>query len=90
MARFRIVSRHKNVCKFRSHPGFSESGPGRKAAAIASKPTFVDMDPSEHTHHRSMIEQDFSEENIQSLKLKIEKNLIDEIKNKKQPRIISC
>jgi len=47
------------------------------------------MDPSEHTHHRSMIEQDFSEENIQSLKLKIEKNLIDEIKNKKQPRIIS-
>jgi len=78
-----MASRHKDVCKvltdpsfskIRTHPGFPETGPGGKAAATATKPTFVDMDPPEHTRHRSMIEQDFSENNVESLRPKIEKN----------------
>ncbi|UJR14381.1 hypothetical protein I4U23_001377 [Adineta vaga] len=92
-----LVSRHKDVVKVltdssfskvRTHEGFPETGPGGKAAATATKPTFVDMDPPEHTQHRSMVENDFSMKNVESLRPKLEKianNLIDEMKKKKQP-----
>ena len=74
--------------KVRTHPGFPETGPGGKAAATATKPTFVDMDPPDHTKYRSMIEQDFSPKNVQALRPKIEKianDLIDKMMKNKQP-----
>ncbi|CAF1175771.1 unnamed protein product [Adineta ricciae] len=92
-----LVSRYKDVVKVltdssfskvRTHPGFPETGPGGKAAATATKPTFVDMDPPEHTQHRLMVENEFSVKNVESLRPKLEKianDLIDDMKKKKQP-----
>lgn len=84
----RKVLTDPSFSKVRTHAGFPETSPGGKAAAKAVKPTFVDMDPPEHTRHRAMIEQDFSEKNVQLLKPKIEKvanELIDQMIKKKQP-----
>lgn len=88
-----LVTRHSDVhtvlsdphfSKVRTHPGFPETGPGGKAAARATKPTFVDMDPPEHTRHRAMVEPDFSMENIESMRPEIQKivnQIIDEMIN---------
>ena len=92
-----LASRHEDVCKVlsdprfskvRTHPGFPETGPGGKAAAFATKPTFVDMDPSEHTRHRAMVEPDFSPEKVQSIRPKIQtitNDVIDQMIKKDQP-----
>ncbi len=63
-----LVTRYRDVCsvltdehlsKIRTHPGFPELGPGGKAAA-SHKPTFVDMDPPEHTVQRAMVSSMFT------------------------------
>lgn len=68
-----LVTRHSDVCdvlsdlrfsKVRTCPGFPELGPGGRKAALSHKPTFVDMDPPEHTEQRKMIAPMFSPEAI--------------------------
>jgi nitric oxide reductase len=82
-----LVTRHKDVhtvlsdprfSKVRTHPGFPETGPGGKAAARATKPTFVDMDPPEHTRHRNMVEPDFKMEKVESMRPDIQR-IVDKI-----------
>ncbi|CAF4221831.1 unnamed protein product, partial [Rotaria sp. Silwood2] len=92
-----LVTRHGDVSKVltdprfskvRTHPGFPETGPGGKAAARAGKPTFVDMDPPEHTRHRGMVEQDFTSEKAEEMRPSIQKivdKLLDEMLTKAQP-----
>lgn len=93
-----LVTRHADVntvlsdprfSKIRTHPGFPETGPGGKAAAFATKPTFVDMDPPEHTRHRGMVAQDFTVEKVESMRPDIQKivdQVIDDfLKTQKQP-----
>lgn len=72
-----VVSRHADVCtvlgddrfgKVRTHPGFPELGPGGKAAAFAHKPTFVDLDPPEHTTQRGMVDQFFTRAHIDGMR----------------------
>ncbi|CAF4701316.1 unnamed protein product [Rotaria socialis] len=92
-----LVTRHGDVSKVlsdprfskvRTHPGFPETGPGGKAAARAGKPTFVDMDPPEHTRHRGMVEQDFTSAKAEEMRPAIQKivdKLLDEMLKKTQP-----
>ncbi|CAF4824608.1 unnamed protein product [Rotaria magnacalcarata] len=92
-----LVTRHGDVSKVlrdprfskvRTHPGFPETGPGGKAAAHAGKPTFVDMDPPEHTRHRGMVEQDFTSAKAEEMRPAIQKivdKLLDEMLRKTQP-----
>ncbi|CAF0938866.1 unnamed protein product [Rotaria sordida] len=92
-----LVTRHHDVSKaltdphfskVRTHPGFPETGPGGKAAAHAGKPTFVDMDPPEHTRHRGMVEQDFTKEKAEEMRPKIQQiadKILDEMLTKAQP-----
>ncbi|KAL5360530.1 cytochrome P450 55A2 [Aspergillus floccosus] len=71
-----LVVRHEDVCnvltdtrlsKERSRAGFPEMTPGGKAAA-KNRPTFVDMDPPNHLHQRSMVSAFFTPEYIDSMK----------------------
>ena len=92
-----LVTRHGDVSKVlsdphfskvRTHPGFPETGPGGKAAARAGKPTFVDMDPPEHTCHRGMVEQDFTTAKAEEMRPDIQKivdQVLDDMLKKPQP-----
>lgn len=92
-----LVTRHADVSKVltdphfskvRTHPNFPETGPGGKAAARAGKPTFVDMDPPDHTRHRGMVEQDFTSERAEAMRPLIQQivdKLLDEMLTKPQP-----
>lgn len=80
-----LVVKHRDICKVltderlskqRQLSGFPEMSAGGKAAA-QNKPTFVDMDPPEHTHQRSMVEFAFSDEHVESLKPQIQKTADD-------------
>jgi nitric oxide reductase len=71
-----LVTRHADVCnvlsddrfsKVRTCPGFPELGPGGKEAATSHKPTFVDMDPPQHTRQRSVVTAAFSFEAVSIL-----------------------
>lgn len=82
-----LITRHADVSKVlsdprfskvRTHPGFPETGPGGKAAAKAGKPTFVDMDPPEHTRHRGMVEQDFTAEKAEEMRPDIQQ-IVDQV-----------
>jgi len=46
----------------RTHPGFPELVPGAKAAISGREPTFVDLDPPEHTKFRGFFEHAFTNE----------------------------
>ncbi|EFY95881.1 Cytochrome P450 CYP55A20 [Metarhizium robertsii ARSEF 23] len=48
-----FVATDNRLSKIRTRPGFPELSAGGKEAAKA-KPTFVDMDPPEHTKHRQV------------------------------------
>jgi cytochrome P450 len=50
------------IAQIRSTPGFPEFTPGGRAAARLGQenPTFVDMDPPQHTLYRAMVEHEFS------------------------------
>jgi hypothetical protein len=51
---------HPNALQIRTRPGFPElSAGGKAAAAAASKPTFVDMDPPQHTAQRCGFQLDY-------------------------------
>lgn len=86
-----LVTRHRDVCsiladdrfsKIRTRPGFPELGPGGKAAA-AHKPTFVDMDPPEHTEQKAMVSAVFTREKIEELRPSIQKLVDDCIEDMK-------
>ncbi|KAJ9132366.1 Cytochrome P450 55A1 [Pleurostoma richardsiae] len=72
------------LSKERTRPGFPELNAGGKQAAKA-RPTFVDMDPPEHTHQRSMVEPLFIRERVEQLQPYIQKtvnDLLDAFKEK--------
>lgn len=87
-----LITRHKDVksvledtrfSKVRTAKGFPELSAGGRAAAAASRtPTFVDMDPPEHTKYRGMIEAAFTKDAAEALRPDINKivdQLIDDI-----------
>lgn len=78
-----LVTKYKDVCavatdtrlsKERTRPGFPELSAGGKAAAN-NKPTFVDMDPPDHMHQRSMVEPLFVADHIETMKPYIQKTV---------------
>ncbi|UKZ54429.1 hypothetical protein TrVGV298_008237 [Trichoderma virens] len=78
------VATDERLSKVRTRPGFPELGAGGKEAAKA-KPTFVDMDPPDHMHQRSMVESLFSAEHIKDMQPYIQKtvdNLLAALKAK--------
>ncbi|KAL2117673.1 hypothetical protein VTJ04DRAFT_7333 [Mycothermus thermophilus] len=88
-----LVTKHRDVCqvatdrrlsKERRRPGFPEFSEGGKIAA-QQRPTFVDMDPPEHTKHRGMVQPWFTPEKVQSMRPYIDKtvnDLLDRLKAK--------
>lgn len=69
--------------KVRTHPGFPELVPGAKAAVEGREPTYVDMDPPQHTKFRSMFEPGFTHERVDSIRPSIKdkaKELIEQMK----------
>lgn len=92
-----LVTRHADVSKVltdprfskvRTHPGFPETGPGGKAAARTGKPTFVDMDPPEHTRHRGMVAEDFTPAKAEEMRADVQQivdQVLDEMLQKAQP-----
>jgi len=92
-----LVTRHQDVCsvladnrfsKVRTRPGFPELSPGGKAAAAAGKPTFVDMDPPEHTVQRGMVEPTFSPENVEAMRPFIQKSVEECLHNMTKDRSV--
>lgn len=85
-----LVVKHKDVCevltddrlsKERTRPGFPEMSPGGKEAA-KNRPTFVDMDPPQHTEQRATVASLFSPEAVEALRPEIQKlvdNLLDKL-----------
>ncbi|PON25739.1 cytochrome P450 55A1 [Trichoderma gamsii] len=70
------VATDERLSKIRTRPGFPELGAGGKQAAKA-KPTFVDMDPPDHMHQRSMVESLFSAEHVKGMQPYIQKTVDD-------------
>nr|KAK5432319.1 hypothetical protein LTR18_011178 [Exophiala xenobiotica] len=75
-----LVVKHKDITKVltddrlskqRQRPGFPEMSAGGKEAA-KNKPTFVDMDPPEHTRQRGLVEPAFSKESVQAMRPQIQ------------------
>ncbi|KAJ3034732.1 hypothetical protein HDV00_004744 [Rhizophlyctis rosea] len=74
--------------KVRTHPNFPEFSAGGKLAAKAGKPTFVDMDPPEHTKQRSMISDYFEPGYVNCLRPMIKdmaKRCVNDLKASPQP-----
>ncbi|GLI66089.1 hypothetical protein VaNZ11_009811 [Volvox africanus] len=93
-----LVTKHKDVCdaltndsfsKVRTHPNFPELSPGGKAAAASGRaPTFVDMDPPQHTKYRDMVAHAFSREAVEVMRPGIQRKtneLVDEMLRKGSP-----
>jgi len=83
-----LVTRYHDVCsvlsdnrfsKIRTRPGFPELNPGGKAAATTGKPTFVDMDPPEHTKQRGMVAAAFGAHSVEALRPSIQKTVEERI-----------
>ena len=84
-----LVTRHSDVCnvltddrfsKIRTCAGFPELGAGGKKAATSHKPTFVDMDPPQHTRQRSMVSPAFTLDAVSLLMPFIQATVDDRIK----------
>lgn len=75
--------------KVRTHPGFPELVPGAKAAIEEREPTFVDMDPPDHTRFRSMFEGAFTREAVDSLRPFIESTVDKLISSMEETRASS-
>lgn len=80
-----LVTSHRDVCsvladshfsKIRTRRGFPELSAGGKAAA-AHKPTFVDMDPPEHTIQKGMVNSWFTPEHVETMRPSIQKTVND-------------
>lgn len=80
-----LVTTHKDVCnvladnrfsKIRTRSGFPELNAGGKAAA-AHKPTFVDMDPPEHTTQKAMVNPTFTRDHVEAMRPGIQKTVDD-------------
>lgn len=70
----RSVAEDQRLSKERQRSGFPELNAGGKAAA-KNKATFVDMDPPEHMHQRSMVEAFFSPKKVESMRPQIQKTV---------------
>jgi cytochrome P450 len=62
------------LSKQRQRDGFPEMTPGGKEAA-KNKPTFVDMDPPDHTRQRNMVASQFSQSSVDALRPQIQKTV---------------
>ncbi|KAJ3181297.1 hypothetical protein HDU85_003603 [Gaertneriomyces sp. JEL0708] len=92
-----MITKHKDVCqvladdrftKVRTHPNFPELNPRGKMAAAAAKPTFVDMDPPEHTKQRAMVMDFFTKDYVERNRPMIESvvdSCIQRLKRCQQP-----
>jgi nitric oxide reductase len=62
-----LLDDNENFSKIRTREGFPELTKGGKLAASSHKPTFVDMDPPEHTVSRGMVSPMFSGRHVESM-----------------------
>lgn len=63
----KVLDDNENFSKIRTREGFPELTKGGRLAAMSHKPTFVDMDPPEHTVQRAMVSPMFSPEHVETL-----------------------
>lgn len=63
----KVLSDNEHFSKIRTRPNFPELTKSGRLAAASHKPTFVDMDPPEHTCQRGMVMPTFSPQQIQNL-----------------------
>jgi len=59
-----VLSDNEHFSKVRTRPNFPELSKGGRLAAMSHKPTFVDMDPPEHTCQRAMVSPTFSSNHV--------------------------
>lgn len=82
-----LLTKHADICnvltdnvhfsKIRTREGFPELTKGGKLAAASGKPTFVDMDPPEHTVQRATVWPMMCPEFVQTLRPMI-KQIVDQ------------
>lgn len=81
-----LVVSHKDICavltdkrlsKVRTLEGFPELGKGGKQAASAHVPTFVDLDPPEHTRQRGMVMPTIDKEHTLAMRPHLQKTVHD-------------
>lgn len=63
----KVLSDNEHFSKVRTRPNFPELTKGGKLAAASHIPTFVDMDPPEHTRQRGMVSQRFAPEQVEMM-----------------------
>jgi cytochrome P450 len=84
----REVFRDHETFSQRAQPGYPSVTPGRYTVVMGEKPTFLRMDPPDHTRYRRMLTADFAVKRVNALRPRMEAivdGLIDDMLAKGPP-----